>query len=173
MTESEKREDILSFKDKEGWQRLCSDPFIYICFLFSFLCFTSYLLPDIMQTNLIFFKLFFFSYVYFEQGCRQTSKSWLTWDPVILPKLTVLLSPCLPMHWSLFWHFQTSACFLQRLTTVLVCICCDKPDSTICFLFCTQVSSTELILDSLSSPGCEKIICFLHLPSELHQLANL
>jgi len=59
VTESEKREHTLSFKDSEGWQTLCSDPFIFICLLLSFLCFLSYLVPDIMQTNPDFYLLFF------------------------------------------------------------------------------------------------------------------
>lgn len=55
LIESRERAHMLSLKVKGGWQRLCSDPFIFISFLLNFLCFIYDLVPDIIQTNLIFF----------------------------------------------------------------------------------------------------------------------
>lgn len=116
--------------------------------------------------------LFLVLTVCFEQGCRQISKSWLPWDPVTLPKLKVLLSrvcqctdlssgtsssPCASYRgWPLFW-------FVYAVTNTT----CDM----FCFVFSDCFNWT--VLDSLSSPGCKKIICFLHIHSELHWQASL
>lgn len=107
-----------------------------------------------------------------EQGCRQISKSWLAWDPVTLPKLKVLLSrdcqrtdlssgtskpPCASSRgWLLLWF----VCAVTNMTCDMFCVVASN--------FCSWT-----VLDSLSSPGCEKIICFLHIHSELHRLAKL
>lgn len=100
-----------------------------------------------MQTKLI---IYFFVCLFWK-GCRQMSKSWLTWDPVVLPKLIALLSPHLPTHWSLSWHFETSARFLQSLTAVLVCIRCDKLDTWSAFCYVLKCLWTGL--DSLVISG--------------------
>ena len=118
--------------------------------------------------NKSWFLFIIFWYVWFEQGCRQMSKSWLPWDPINLPKLIALLSPYLPTRWSLFWHFQASACFPQRLTTVLVSICCDKRGNMICFLLflCLNCFGFSVVSGMWEDN-------WLSTPSELHRLANL